>query len=325
VSAVLTSPCSEPHSYPAFCPSTSHSSLGVGRLLEVDIAGLPRLGDTHVWRRHRRLEELGGRLRERQYEEKVIQAGLEKARRVPREEALRKVVREPEAKPPHLIVKYDRRSCPAISGILRNNHQAMTSKDRRLGQVFPRPPRAVFERDKNLKDILTRAKLPPARNATRHGTQETRHGVTRCNKGKGRRGCAMCPYITDRPAEVVREVKMPPSGQVERVQGRLNCNQGGSGGFLYLAICAKSGAGYLGESGRDQPVARFQEHRRSVEQGNNAVGEHFAAHRCGTEELKFIPFMAVKEKSPYVRKYLEKLLISKHSFVESDLGINKNH
>ena len=47
--------------------------------------------------------------------------------------------------------------------------------------------------------------------------------------------------------------------------------------------------------------------------------------RCGTEELKFVPFMAVKEKSPYVRKFLEKLLISKHSFVESDLGMNKNH
>ena len=72
-------------------------------------------------------------------------------------------------------------------------------------------------------------------------------------------------------------------------------------------------------------MARFQEHRRSVEVGNKAVGEHFCENKCGTEELKFVPFMAVKEKSPFVRKYLEKLLIAKHSFVESPLGINKNH
>ena len=118
---------------------------------------------------------------------------------------------------------------------------------------------------------------------------------------------------------------MPSSGQVEKVQGRLTCKEGGVGGFLYLATCTKSGAGYMGESGRQQPLARFQEHRRSVELGAKAMGEHFMQQRCGTEELKFVPFLAVKERNPYVRKYLEKLLISKHNFVESALGINKNH
>ena len=276
-------------------------------------------------KRELRLKELAERLRERQYQETVIEAGLEKARQVKREDALKKVQRKAEVKPPHLIVKYDRRSCPALGSILRDNHQSMVSKDNRMGRVFPRPPRAVFERDKNLKDILTRSKLAPVRNATRHGNQQVRNGVTRCNKGTGRTGCPLCAHITDRPAEVVREVEMPPSGRSEKVQGRLTCKQGGSGGFIYLATCTKSGAGYLGESGRGEPLARFQEHRRSVELGTKTVGRHFDDNNCGSEELKFVPFLAVKEKSPYVRKYLEKLLIAKHSFVESDLGINKNH
>ena len=86
--------------------------------------------------REQRLQELAHRLRERQYKEAVIQAGIEKARKVKREDALRKVVKEPEMKPPHLIVQYDRRSCPALSSILRNNHQAMSSKDRRMEKIF---------------------------------------------------------------------------------------------------------------------------------------------------------------------------------------------
>ena len=174
-----------------------------------------------------------------------------------------------------------------------------------MRRVFPQPPRAVFERDRNLKEVLTRAKLPPVRNATRHSTQERRSGTTRCSKGTGRPGCPMCPFVTDRPSEVIREVRVPSSGEVEQVQGRLTCKEGGVGGFLYLAVCSKSGAGYLGESGRQQPLARFQEHRRSVEMGTKAMGEHFREQHCGTEELKFVPFLAVRERNPYVRKYLE--------------------
>ena len=242
-----------------------------------------------------------------------------------REEALRKVVREYEVKPPHLIVKHDRRTCPGLGKILKDNHQEMIRRDARLGRVFKKPPRAVFMRDQNMKDILTRARLPPKKNSTRHSTQEVRSGLTRRSKGTGRSGCPLCPFITDRPAEVVKQVTIPSSGRVEQVQGRLTCRQDGAGGYIYLLTCSKSGAGYIGQSGRDQPLARFQEHKRSVEKGEQAVGRHFMEQRWGTEELVFKPFIAVKNRSPFVRKYLEKRLISNHGLVESPLGINNNH
>lgn len=77
----------------------------------------------------------------------------------------------------------------------------------------------------------------------------------------------------------------------------------------------QSKAGYLGESGRQQLLGRFQEHWRSVELRTKVVGEHFLEQWCGTGELNCVPF----------RKYLGKLLISKHYFVESNLGIDRNH
>ena len=272
-----------------------------------------------------RFQVLAQRLRDREYKEVVILAGFERARQVTRKEALRKVTRVTGNKPPHLIVKYDRRSSPALGAILRNNHQAMVGRDAKMGRVFPQPHRAVYERERNLKDILTRAKLPPTKNANRHSTRDQQNKVTRCSKGTGRPGCPMCPFVTNRPAEAITEVKMPTSGQMEKVQGRLTCKQLGKGGFIYLLTCTKTGAGYLGESGRVEPCKRFQEHRRSVERVERTVGEYFADARCGGEELTFLPFIAVKEKDPYVRRYLEKLLISKHSFVDSPLGINRNH
>ena len=61
----------------------------------------------------------------------------------------------------------------------------------------------------------------------------------------------------------------------------------------------------------------------SVQRVERAVGEHFADALCESEELTFVPFKSVKERDLQVRMYLEKLLISKHSFVDSPLGINR--
>ena len=164
-----------------------------------------------------------------QNDEKVFQDGIKRARNVRREDALQKVVKVKEKKPPHLIVKYDKRTSPGLARIVGNNHHAMVGRDRRMGKVFYRPPRVVFERHRNLKDILTRARAAPAKYSERHITRELHNSVTRCSKGRGRNGCLLCPFLPDRPSEVVKEVVMAPSGQVEQVQGKLTCKQARAG------------------------------------------------------------------------------------------------
>ena len=108
-----------------------------------------------------------------------------------REDALRKVERPTEVGRQHrLVITYDRRSSPALGSVLRNNYEQMVRQTLRTGRTFPKTPRPVYRRGKNLKDILCRAKLPPKRPVRTRAAEATNHnGLTRCYKGTARAGC----------------------------------------------------------------------------------------------------------------------------------------
>ena len=93
----------------------------------------------------RGLEWLVGRLREREYSEAIIQAGISKARAVTRHEALKKVEKagdQDKVRQHHrLVTEFDRRSSPALATILETNYQQIVARDQRLARVFPKPPR----------------------------------------------------------------------------------------------------------------------------------------------------------------------------------------
>ena len=56
-----------------------------------------------------------------------------------------------------------------------------------MKEVFPEPPLTAFKRQKNLKDMLLRDRVPKAPRP-----YEKRHikGLTKCGKA-----CTACPYI----------------------------------------------------------------------------------------------------------------------------------
>ena len=170
---------------------------------------------------------------------------------------------------------FDRRSSHALGRILADNYNQMVSRDRRLSKIFPKPPKPGFTRGKNIKELLCRARLPPVRNVnTRAGGELARHGVTRCNKGLARQGCAACPYITSKPNQVIRSVKFHSTGQVIQVEGRINCKT--NCGYLYLLWSSKApNKQYIGSSSRE-PRFRLGEHR-DIENGrlDKAVFKHF--------------------------------------------------
>ena len=100
----------------------------------------------------------------------------------------------------------------------------------------------------------------------------------------------------------------------------------GEGGFLYVVQETKSGGTYLGESGQLHPATRGGQHRRAVEDEDDtkAVGKYFSDNRANTDTMRFIPFISVKARNPYVRNLLERKFIIKHKLVESPLGFNIN-
>ena len=260
---------------------------------------------------------------ERNYSAAIISAGIDRARAVPREEALKKVARKEDeegARQHHLIVEYDRRSSPALAAVLENNYQQMVNKDQRLGRIFPKPPKPTYRRGKNIKELLCRAKVPPRRRGlpTRPGGQD---GLTRCNKGLNRNGCSACPYITSRPDQVVKSVNIHNTGQTVPIEGRINCKLKGS--YLYLLWSRKVPAiQYLGSSFRE-PRVRFGEHRRDIMDRNEekAVSKHFVDTNSTVDDLVFVPFKRIRSNNRLVLRHMETKFINEYNLIEA--GINR--
>ena len=101
-----------------------------------------------------------------------------------------RVVREDSSKGRvRAVLKFDKR-LPNVSGILGKNWKTMVEDDTRLLAAFPKPPMVCYSRDKNIREELCQAKLPPVRSnmATRQG--DAVEGFRRCGKS----GCRLCPY-----------------------------------------------------------------------------------------------------------------------------------
>ena len=74
-----------------------------------------------------RTAELKQKMLDRGYSETTVDAGIRRAKEVPRDQALEKVERpvggqEEDGRQHRLVVEFDRRSCPALGQILRNNY-----------------------------------------------------------------------------------------------------------------------------------------------------------------------------------------------------------
>ena len=170
------------------------------------------------------------RLREREYKEKDIENGVNRAKAIKREDALRKVdKKESEGGRQHrLVTEFDRRTSQTLGGILTANYNQMAVRDQRLRKIFPKPPKPAYTRGRNIKEMLCRARLPPdVKVTTRSRAELARNGVSRCDRGLARQGCMACPYITSRPSEVVKTVTIHSTGQVLEVEGKLNCKTRG--------------------------------------------------------------------------------------------------
>ena len=253
----------------------------------------------------------------------VVEAGIRRAREVPRLEALKKVDRggggeAEEGRQHHLIVEYDRRSCPALGQILRSNYQAACSRDARMKTLFKKPPKPTFRKGTNLKQMLVKAKLPRARPVnTRQGERENRRGVSRCNRGTGRNQCGACAHLTDSPREVIKEVAIHSSGEVIQIQDQINCK---TKSVLYLLQSRKNPSQYAGQTGATIGTRTMQHGGDIDSEADKPVSNHFKITGSSRRDLKVTPFMRVKNNNPWVRLHLERLFINKHNLIED--GIN---
>jgi hypothetical protein len=127
-----------------------------------------------------RLDELKDLLISRGYKSGVVREAIEKARKIPRTEALKKVEKE-STKRPVFVMQYD-------TNITRRHWRSMVSRDPKLQEVFPDPPLVAYKVAPNRRAKLIRAKVPPV---PRTRPSRAKPGMKRCAKPR----CPACPYV----------------------------------------------------------------------------------------------------------------------------------
>ena len=260
--------------------------------------------------REKRFQELAGMLKDRGYRHGMVQAAIDKARKIPRNIALRKVVKSVNTKRPVAVVSWDPR-LPPIDTIQQKHWRGMTSLDPYLKQVFPEPPLLAYKRQKNIRDYLIRAKLPPKQ------TRPIRHikGMTKC-----KRNCVICPYILEG-----REIS---GGEFKWViNSHVSCN---SYNICYMLLCMKDNCKmknkiqqrYIGETERTLKD-RICEHLGYIntKKLNEPAGEHFNKPGHSKADMKVLILEKVKSSDPQYRKERESYLIRK--FNSYYKGLNK--
>ena len=303
-------------------PSSAHPTTVTRSLVYSLAIRLRRICSTEESFEHR-VGDLKNKLLEREYPPEVIEAGIQRARLVPRSEALKKVEKGAGgpgdvARQHRLIVEFDRRSSPALGQVLKNNYEAAAQRDARFKTLFSKCPRPCFKRGRNIKQLLVRARLPRRKPLnTRSTMRETNRGVSRCNKGSSRRQCGACTFLTKNPQDVIKSIKMNSTGETIEIMDKLNCK---SKGCLYVLQSNKDPRQYGGQSGAEIGTRSLQ-HAYGIDVGlDTTVPRHFAATNSSRENLVVTPIMQVRSRNPWVRLHLERRLINRYNLIEEGLN-----
>ena len=97
----------------------------------------------------RRLEELRHDLMSRQYNAKIIEDAFNKVRDIPRQEALKKVVRNRTSDREPFCVTYHP-ALPSVAQTVRNHHRVMTSQSEVLKRCFDQPSIIAYQGGQSL-------------------------------------------------------------------------------------------------------------------------------------------------------------------------------
>ena len=247
---------------------------------------------------------------ERDYNSDTINRAIERAKAVPRLQLLKPKTKQQTNERPVFAVRYDPH-LPSIPASQAKHWRSMVNRDQHLKEVFPVPPLTGYKRQRNLRDMLVRAKVPeklklyPKRNLK---------GMSKCNQPY----CRICPFVKE---EKKIKIDRKESWYINKP---VNCN---SHNVVYLIECTKENCTnnwYIGETKRNLRY-RFGEHRGYVTNGHTdqATGAHYNLPGHSVENMKISIIEKVKQGSDAYRKERELYFINKFNTYYK--GINKQH
>ena len=137
----------------------------------------------------------------------------------------------------------------------------MTTLDPYLKEVFPEPPLLAYKRQKNLKDICIRAKIP---NIQPRNTKRNCKGMKKCIKQ-----CPICPFV-------IEGKNIKTETFTWNINKEITCQ---TENLVYMVKCTKERCKeniYIGETERSLKE-RIIEHIQYIKSNNKkqATGFHF--------------------------------------------------
>ena len=243
--------------------------------------------------RDTRFKELRELLLSREYKPGLIDSAINRAKQIPRTEALKKVERAKASKRPVFVVSYDPR-LPSITKIVTRHWRTM-HQDPYLADVFPLPPLVAYRRPPNIRDKLIRAKVPePLPERPRRKIP----GMRKCNN------CPICPYVT-----TGQTVKSTQTNYSVDINMGVDCK---TKNIIYMLGCKKCKMQYIGETHRTIQD-RFSEHLGYVRNNhtNKVTGEHFNSKGHKQSDMSITVVEKLHNGSSLFRKQREKMYKTK--------------
>ena len=183
----------------------------------------------------------------------------------------------------------------------------MKSQDEYLAQVFKEPPLTAFKKQKNLRDLLIRAKVP---GPIKSKPERKLKGMFRCNTDK----CTACPFINENNKVKVNETFTWKHNK------KFTCN---TNNIIYMIECKKDNCKqrYVGQTGRSLR-SRLAEHRGYVVNNHDtATGAHFNTPGHTLSDLTITTLEQVKNNNRSYREQREEYFIQK--FNTAYKGLNR--
>ena len=267
-----------------------------------------------------RLAELAEVLEERGYRRRSIVDAFKRVKEIPRTKALERVHRDREVGDRvRFIVKYDPR-LPDIPEILHSSWRFLV-EDKRMQEVFPKPPIVCYQRVESLRDMLVKARLP-AKISRVGRSMNMDIGFKPCRKAN----CPVCDQLKVK-GKAIKSVCISSTQEEFQIKSKLTCS---SSNVVYCITCRRGGRlcpahpQYIGETGKEAKE-RFRGHRGTITQPSQAnttapVGVHFRSNGHSLCDLEFIPIEKVHGDN-MTRKVREHFLINKFDSVNKGLNI----
>lgn len=137
----------------------------------------------------------------------------------------------------HLIIRYHP-GLPDINGILRQLHPILES-DPRLKNIFDKPPILAFKRQKNLREIVVKSRLP---NVTENNSDNRKDKYGPCRANGGRADCKLCIALPEQTS-----ITSHADGKVHRLFCGKNADCR-SKNVVYCLSCNLCGIQYVGQT-----------------------------------------------------------------------------